>query len=81
MEPWTRTTKVFEMFFLEKVTGKLLAKRKEEGKNLNKQKFFCKRLGAQGLQIDLCGSSQGFPKALGNWKEATPLSDPEVGGV
>ena len=34
VEPWTRTAKVFEMFFLEKVTGKLLAKRTEEGKNL-----------------------------------------------
>lgn len=33
VEPWTRTAKVFEMFFLEKVTGKLSAKRKE-GQNL-----------------------------------------------
>ena len=34
VEPWTRTAKVFEKFFLEKVTGKILAKRTEEGKNL-----------------------------------------------
>lgn len=33
-DTWTRTAKVFEMFFLEKVTGKLSAKRKEEGQNL-----------------------------------------------